>query len=142
MIEEHPTPHQCECPVPVGIRVQELVLTHLPVPVDGIWEEPRPEAQRSSRRGPFYRRSTPACQVRSGQVEKQVSQGLSGVQVSREECEDREEMAGARSTRASDGMRCRSYTTAGGHGHGVRAEVLTSSVPLGLSRAVRVARYV
>lgn len=66
------------CPVPVCVRVCVLVLARLPVPVDGSREEPRPEAQRSSRRGPSpsSRRSRAAsteCQAKSGQVMSKTS---------------------------------------------------------------------
>lgn len=98
----------CPVPVPARVHVRELVPVRLPVPVDEIREEPRPEAQRSSRRGPSpsCRRSKAAStEPRPGQVRpvrNQVSQGLRGAEGARRRAG---RWAGARSTRASDGMR-------------------------------------
>lgn len=91
-----------------------------PVPVDAIQEQPRPEAQRSSRRGPFYRRSTAASEhrgrVKPCQVENKSSKGWAGPRALLE-CEDCEEkgrdVAGTWQGRGPQGpvmgRRCRSY---------------------------------
>lgn len=108
----HWNPPGNACPVPVCVRVRVLVLVRLPVPVAGIREEPRSKAQRSSRRGPSptLQAEQGSGQVRSRQVRSKTS--LPKFERGRV-CE---EMAGARSTRASDGTRCRSYCRRDGVG--------------------------